>query len=253
MTVTLPAGFTIGKSFEYGLDVNLATVASPSWQSVRRISSFQPTPTPTTQDAQTYDDLGAINEDVTGWSWSLVFNVQINRSTTTGLYLPEVEAFLARTRPTAKGEAAIVDVRWYHKPESGEPNPNDAFRGIATVATSRQNTGPNGEIEVLQITLTGKGPAEEISNPFTGWDVTVPIVAAVDPEGAAVGELVTITGSGLLGATAVEFDSVASTEFVVVNASTIIATIPAGSAGEVDVEVTTPGGTSAVFAYTRGA
>lgn len=168
--VPLPAGTTVGKSYEYGLDVNVGTVAAPEWQPVRRISGFQPTPTPTTQDAQTYDDLGAANSDVTGWSWTLAFNAQVNRSTTTGEYLPEIEALLARTRPTSKGELAVIEVRWYHKPETGKANPTDAQQGVATVSYSRQNTGAEGAIEVFAFTLTGKGPAEEITNPFAGWD-----------------------------------------------------------------------------------
>jgi hypothetical protein len=174
--VPLPAGTTLGKSFEYGLDVNLGTDTTPDWQPVRRISGFQPSPTPTTQDAQTYDDLGAQNSDVTGWSWTLAFTVQGNRSITTGLFLAEVEALIARTKPTAKGAAAVIEVRWYHKPETGEPNPNDAGQGLATVAYTRQNTGSNGEIEVLAVTLTGKGPYEEITNPFTGWSETTPVI-----------------------------------------------------------------------------
>lgn len=249
-TVPLPAGTTLGKSFEYGLDVNLGTFGSPSWQPVRRISGFQPTPTPTTQDAQTYDDLGAANSDVTGWSWALAFNVQVNRSLTTGLYLPEVEALLARTKPTAKGEQATIDTRWYHKPESGAPNPNDAGRGQATVAYTRQNTGPAGEIEVLAVTLTGKGPYEEITNPFTGWGSTTPLIGAVAPPTAAVGDLVTITGSGFLGATAVTIDGVTVPEFLVINSATIVAVVPTGVAGAAPVIVTTPGGASSAFAYT---
>lgn len=249
--VPLPAGTTLGKSFEYGVDVNLNTYASPSWQPFRRISGFQPTPTPTTQDAQTYDDLGAPNSDVTGWGWTLAFNAQVNRSLATGLYLPEVEAILARTKPSSKGELATIDVRWYHKPETGTPNPNDAGRGLATVAYTRQNTGPNGEIEVLAITLTGKGPHEEIPNPFTGWGSTTPLIAAVLPAEAAPGELVTISGSGLLGATALTIDgvSVPAEEFLVVNGATIIAAVPAGVTGAAPVIVTTPGGASSAFAY----
>lgn len=172
MPVELPAGYTLGKSFEYGLDVDTSATDTPTWQPVRRISGFNVTPTPTTQDAQTYDDLGALNSDVTGWSWSLSFNVQVNRNTTTGLYLPEIEALLQRTKPTAKGADATIKVRWYHKPESGEPHPDDAGQGVATVSYTRQNTGPNGEIEVLSVTLAGKGPYTEITNPFTGWEET---------------------------------------------------------------------------------
>jgi hypothetical protein len=168
--VPLPVGSTLGKSYEYGLDVNTGTTLSPVWVPFRRISGFSVTPTPTTQDAQTYDDLGAINNDVTGWSWALSFNAQVNRSIATGLYLPEIEALEARTKPSAKGAAAVVEVRWYHKPESGEPNPDDAGQGFATVSYTRQNTGPAGEIEVRAYTLSGKGPYEEITNPFTGWE-----------------------------------------------------------------------------------
>ena len=254
-SVPLPAGSTLGKSFEYGLDVNLGSTAVPNWQSVRRISGFQPTPTPTTQDAQTYDDLGAANADVTGWSWTLAFNVQVNRNIVSGLYLPEIEALLARTRPSAKGAAAVVEVRWYHKPETGAANPTDAGQGFATVAYSRQNTGPNGEIEVLSVTLTGKGPYTEIANPFTGWDSSpAPSITSIegDPEPAGSGDHVTITGTGFLGTTAVTFDTIPAEDFTVVSATTIIAILPTDTAGTVPVAVTTPDGTDSAD-YTRGA
>lgn len=256
--VPLPAGSTLGKSFEYGLDVNLGTYDVPVWQPVRRISGFQPTPTPTTQDAQTYDDLGAANSDVTGWSWTLAFNVQVNRSIATGLYLAEVEALLARTKPTAKGEAAVIDVRWYHKPESGAANPTDAGRGFATVAYTRQNTGPAGEIEVLAVTLTGKGPYEEISNPFAGWDVDEPSISTVTAappatNPAGTGDQVIITGVNFSGTTGVTIDSIAMASFTAISSTTIVAVLPSDDAGTVNVVVTTPEGASAPLAYTRGA
>lgn len=253
--VPLPAGTILGKSFEYGIDINLGTTGAPEWQPFRRISGFQPTPTPTTQDAQTYDDLGAQNTDVTGWSFGIAFNIQVNRSTSTGLYLPEVEALLARTRPTAKGEAAVVEVRWYHKPEIGTPNPTDAGQGIATVAITRQNTGPNGEIEVLSVTLTGKGPYTEIANPFDGWDTTVPVIGAVSPEGAGDGDLITINGTGFIGTTAVSIDGVPlpSTDYTVVSGATIIAVLPTGDAEDVLVIVTNSAGASVAYTFTRGA
>lgn len=249
--VTLPAGTTLGKSFEYGIDVNTGTHASPVWQPVRRISNFNPTPTPRTQDSQTYDDLGADNLDVTGWSWAVAFNVQVNRSLATGLYLPEIEAIVARTKPTAVGDLAVLEVRWYHKPAAGTPNPNDAFQGIATVATTRVNSGPAGEIETLGVTLTGKGPAEEITNPFGGWAASVPSITSVTPSGEGVGEHITISGTGFSGATAVTIGGVAATDFTVTSPIQIVATIPAGSAGSAPVIVTTPAGPSASAAYTR--
>ena len=256
--VPLPAGTTLGKSFEYGLDVNLGTYESPNWQPVRRMSGYQPTYTPTTQDAQTYDDLGAQNSDVTGWSHAHAFNVQVNRSITTGEYLPEVEAIRARTLPSAKGAAAVLDVRWYHKPETGEPNPSDAGRGYVTVSYTRQNTGPNGEIEVWSVSLTGKGPYEVIENPFAGWDVAAPSISTVTAappatNPAASGEQVIITGVNFTGTTGVTIDSIAMDSFTAISSTTIVAVLPTDDAGTVDVVVTTPEGASAALAYTRDA
>lgn len=248
--VPLPAGTTLGKSFEYGIDINLGTAGSPSWQPIRRISAWSPSYPPTTQDQATYDDLGATNEAVTARSFATSFTVQGNRSLTTGLFLPEVEALLAAAKATLDG--ATVHIRWYHKPEVGTPNPNDAGEAFCRVEFTRQNTG-NAEIEVFNATLTGQGPFTPIENPFAGWDATEPVLASISPEGAAEGDLVTLTGSGFLGATAVDFGAAPATEFVVASAATIIAAVPAGSAGSVNVTVTTPGGESNAVAYTRGA
>ncbi|WP_374978096.1 phage tail tube protein [Microbacterium trichothecenolyticum] len=250
--VILPAGTTLGKSFEYGVDVNLGTYADPLWQSIRRLLGYQPTDTPTTQDAQTYDDQGAPNNDVTGWGWGLAFNVQVHRFLNTGLFLPEVEYLLDRTRPHSVGELAVADVRWYHKPAEGTPNPNDAGRGLATVAKTRQNIGPGGEIEMFGFSLSGKGAYEEIANPFTGWSATAPKVSAVIEVAAGDGELITIVGEGLLDATGVTIGGT-SVEFVPVNGATVIAQMPTGDAGDVAIIVTTPGGPSPAFTYTRGA
>src|SRR5690606_35317263 len=162
--VPLPGGTTLGKSYEYGLDVNIGTAALPQWQPARRMSAFAPTFPPTTSDIATYDDLGSTNEDVTGRSFAASFTVQANRSLTTGMYLPEVERLVAAAR--AKGEAAVVDVRFYHKPENGTPNPNDAGRSDVRVELSRQNTG-NSDTEIFSFTLTGRGEYTPIANPFT--------------------------------------------------------------------------------------
>jgi len=43
--VTLPAGSTLGKSFEYGIDVNLGTFAAPVWQPDRPLSMLRATTT----------------------------------------------------------------------------------------------------------------------------------------------------------------------------------------------------------------
>lgn len=245
--VPLPLGSSLGKSFEYGLDINLGTYASPTWQPVRRMSGFAPTFPKTTTDVASYDDLGAPNEDVTGRGFTAAFNVQVNRLVSSGMYLPEIEALIAAGR--TKGDAAVLDIRFYHKPEVGTPNPDDAGRAFVTVELSRNNTG-NSETEILGVTLTGKGEYSPIANPFAGWTALAPVITDVDPDSAAAGELMTITGTSLLGATAVKFGTT-NAEFEVFNGSTIVAVMPTGTAGPVNLTVVTPVGTSAAVSVTR--
>lgn len=250
--VPLPAGTTLGKSFEYGLDLNLGTFGSPQFQPARRISGFAPTFPETTSDAATYDDQGSPNEDVDGRGVVISFTIQGNRSIATGLYLPELELLLAAAKAT--GEAAIIDARWYHKPELGTPSPNDAGRAYFRVSASRQNTGNTGN-EVWSITLTGKGSFERIPNPFTGWGATAPTVTLVSPPEAAEGDLVTITGAGFLTVTSVTVDGVALApkDYVIGSGGSIVAQMPAGDEGVVPIVVTNPAGASTPLAYPRGA
>ncbi len=248
--VPLPAGTALGKSFEYGMDVNLGTYDVPVWQAVRRMSAWAPTYPKTTESTTSYDDLGAPNEDVTGRGFATAFTVQGNRSTATGLYLPEIEAILSAAK--SKGEAAVLDIRWYHKPESGTPNPNDAGRAFVTVEATRQNTG-DAQNEIFSVSLAGKGEFEKIANPFAGWGATAPVISTVLPAAAGDGAMITITGNGFSGATAVTVDGDPVDDFTVIGAATLVAIVPLGDAGTVPIVVTTPGGASAPFAYTRGA
>lgn len=248
----LPAGSELGHSYEYGLDVNIGTTEAPVWQPARRISNFNPTPTPKSQTAQSYDDFGADNADITGWNTNLAFAIQVNRNTGTGLYLPEIEALLERTRPSAKGSLAVVEVRWYHKPEAGAPNPNDAGQGYFTVGFTRANTGADGAVELLNFTLTGKGSAWEIVNPFTGWVSAAPTITTALPTGAATGDQVVLTGTGFQGTTAVTVGA-APADFIVISDSTLVIVMPAGVAGATTIVATNATGASVPFNYTRAA
>ncbi|MDR3593934.1 IPT/TIG domain-containing protein [Clostridium sp.] len=77
-------------------------------------------------------------------------------------------------------------------------------------------------------------------------NTAAPTVTAVSPASGIItgGNTVTITGTGFTGATAVNFGSTAATSFNVVSDTEITATVPAGSAGAVDITVTTASGTS---------
>jgi len=83
--------------------------------------------------------------------------------------------------------------------------------------------------------------------------VAVPVVTGVSPTVGALdgGNQVLIQGSGFLGATAVKFGSTTAGFFYVWGDGLILAFAPAHAFGQVDVTVTTPGGTSATGTGTR--
>jgi len=155
-----------GFSYEYGVDINLGTVETPNWQPIRFISAVDPQVTPVTQDAATYDDLGAPNQVKLSESWTASFTVQQQRLAN-GSFLPEVEKLRALAGPTAVGQGATGHFRWYDKPAQGAPNPTEAYEGEASVQFNRQNTG-NDQIGGWSVTLTGRGKRREIENPYEG-------------------------------------------------------------------------------------
>jgi hypothetical protein len=188
-TPDLPDGYDLSKSYEYGVEVAAppAAAAQPVWLPVRRAKDINPTMTPITQGAQTYDDLGSPNDDVSAWSFVVAFNALVNRSRTTGELVPELK--LLRDRVGKTGADATVLVRWFHKPAGGDaPDPDEAYQGLATVGWVRNQTGAEGTNEEAGITLTGKGPARRIPNPFEGW---APGTAGAPDDGGTAGAAAT--------------------------------------------------------------
>ena len=100
-----------------------------------------------------------------------------------------------------------------------------------------------GTVDIQVITPSGQS-ATSSSDQFTY--LAPPTVSAVTPTSGNLtgGTTVTITGFNLAGATAVSFGGNASAGFTVLSATSITAVSPSGSAGTVDVQVVTPGGTS---------
>ncbi|MFT9848384.1 S-layer homology domain-containing protein [Aneurinibacillus sp. REN35] len=79
-----------------------------------------------------------------------------------------------------------------------------------------------------------------------GKAVVAPTIVSVTPSSGSTvgGNVVMITGTGLTGATAVKFGGTAATSYTVNSNTQITATVPAGTAGTVNVSVTTPSGTA---------
>jgi hypothetical protein len=261
--VPLPAGTVRGKSYEYGVRVNVADRDEPkNFIDVRRLFGYSPTFTPATSDARTYDDAGAQNNSVDAWSFALGFSTFVNRSRETGEYLEEIEALRQRTLPTSIDTDAEIEIQFFHKPTKGAPNLTDAGQGFATVSYQRGQTGADGQNETWNWTLTGVGAYTPIENPFEGWADEAPLVSTVEPATGPADELVTLRGTGFKDASGtvlvtapdgVKFGTVNAGDYTVVNATTIVATVPAGAAGSAPITVKSANGTSEARAFARTA
>ncbi len=119
-----------------------------------------------------------------------------------------------------------------------------------TVVSATQITAvaPPGAAGPVQITVTGPGGT---SNGVTYFYVGVPTLTGASPAtgSASGGTTVALTGTNLLGATAVRFGSTPTSSFTVVSATQITAVAPPGS-GTAQITVVTPGGTSNGISYT---
>jgi predicted outer membrane repeat protein len=100
-----------------------------------------------------------------------------------------------------------------------------------------------GAISVNVTTPNGTNPVNSL---FT-YVLPPPTVTEVTPAMGSTlgGTSVTLTGTGFTGATGVTFGTIPANDVIVVNATTITATTPAGAAGAVSVVVTGPGGFNA--------
>ena len=118
-----------------------------------------------------------------------------------------------------------------------------AATGITVVnATTITATTPVGTAGARDVVVTTPGGSGTGTGLFTY--IAAPTVSSISPASgqAAGGTSVTITGTNLTGATSVTIGGTAATGITVVDATTITATTPAGTAGAKDVVVTTPGG-----------
>ena len=107
-------------------------------------------------------------------------------------------------------------------------------------------TSPSGIVGTADVEVSNPvgTSADSVADLFE-YEVT-PVVTAVSPPAGLPtgGGLVTISGSELAGATAVDFGTVAVTNYVVESSTQVIVTAPAASVGTVEVTITNAVGTS---------
>ncbi|MGA8863485.1 MAG: IPT/TIG domain-containing protein [Gallionella sp.] len=127
---------------------------------------------------------------------------------------------------------------------AGSPSPIASGSGATAVSSVLTGLvcGTTYHFQVQGVNSSGTSKGSDAT--FTTL-ACVPTVTAISPTSGttAGGTSVTITGTNFTGATAVTIGGAAATGITVVNATTITATTPAGTAGAKNVVVTTPAGT----------
>ncbi|WP_326597075.1 beta strand repeat-containing protein [Streptomyces sp. NBC_01803] len=120
-----------------------------------------------------------------------------------------------------------------------------------TVVSSTQITAvvPPGTAGAAEVRVTTPGG---VSAPgVLYYYVAAPVLTGISPSSGPVGggNTVTLTGTGLSGATAVTFGGVPAASFTVVSDTLATAVVPPGTPGAVQVSVTTAAGTSGGVPY----
>jgi hypothetical protein len=120
-------------------------------------------------------------------------------------------------------------------------------------------TTPEGSVGPVDVVVTTVAGSDTLSNGFTYVaEAAEPVISSIDPAVGpeAGGTAVTITGTDFTGLTGVSFGGTAATSYMLDSATQISATTPAGTAGAVDVVVTTEAGSNTLsngFTYEAAA
>lgn len=229
---------------KFRVDVTSDLTLATGWTQVKGIYAFKPSVNPNTVDTSSYETNGWSSFEITmqGWGASLSFF----RRTTSGVYDAGQE--ILRARQGQFGDAARVGARWYDT--AGGP---EAFQGLAIVEWDRANDGVK-DVDAATVKLDGDGVLTFLgANPYS--PTSAPVVTSALPSGAAAGAQVTISGqyfTGTLASAGVKFGGVSSATYTVLSDQTIVAVMPAGSAGSAAVTVINATGTSNALPYTRG-
>ncbi|MFC7933821.1 IPT/TIG domain-containing protein [Streptomyces cinereoruber] len=167
--------------------------------------------------------------------------------------LPVITGISPASGPAAGGTTVTItgtDLSGATSVTFGAGHPATDVSCSATSCTATAPAGAAGTVDVQVTTPNGTSAAGSAAR-YTY--IAYPVVTGVSPNSGplAGGTTVTITGTGLSGATSVTFGAGHPATDVSCSATSCTATAPAGAAGTVDVQVTTPGGTSVTGAAAR--
>jgi hypothetical protein len=163
-------------------------------------------------------------------------------------YLPAVTRVNPNAGPTAGSTSATLTGSGFTGATAVSFGTVAATNVVVVSDTQITATSPSHTAGTVDVTVTASGrtsatsPADQFS-----YDA-LPTVASVKPDNGATagGAKVAISGTNYVSGATVAFGSTPATGVTFVSSKQLTAIVPAGSAGSVNVRVTTPGGTSAI-------
>ncbi|MGO4648004.1 IPT/TIG domain-containing protein, partial [Nocardia sp. 2YAB30] len=262
VTVTTPGGTTGGVAYTY--------VAVPSLTSISPIAGPVTGGTTVTLTGTGFTGATAVNFGATpATSFTVNSNTQITAvapagtgtvlvtvttpgGTTGGVAytyvpVPSLSSLSPTLGPIAGGTSVTITGTGLTGATAVNFGATPATSFTVNSATQITAVAPAGTGAVLVTVTTAGG----VSNGQLYTYVALPALISLSPVAGPVagGTTVTLTGTGLTGATAVTFGATPATSFTVNSDTQITAVAPAGT-GVVQATVTTPGGTSSGVFYT---
>lgn len=159
MTTPPPVADVTALARRYRLEVNIGTAATPDWELFPAITEFSWSAEPNIEDSSTYDDGGWAGNEKTGQAWEVTCTINRRKDKDSTVFHPVHE--FVRAAAFGWGADSKVELRWMDR--DGGP---EAYEGTALV-TWAPSGGERTALDQVEVTFTGDGPLEQITNPIT--------------------------------------------------------------------------------------
>lgn len=233
------------RDYIFEVDLN-NSAAAPNWQPVGGVQNFTfVSDDAQVQDARRFSDGGYGRSAKTGTGWNATLTVSVAPQLADPSQRDVAQEYLRAHGEGEIGSNAEVRIRWYEFHDDPTLPRTKCYQGTALVQYNEPNGGPL-DISVGTFTFTGQGKLLKPAHPYPTTP-QVPNIDSVQPATgipAAGGSQIVINGEHFTGTTNVTVGGTAVTAFTVLSDSTIVATVPAKTAGSYPLVVTNATGAS---------
>lgn len=206
------------------------------------VNNLLDTPTPVTVQREVYGTKGTQSSDNIAYNHVITFDVEAVRDSNGAIAQPWLVPLLNAAK--SKGAANKVEAQVFDALDENVP----AFEGNFSVAVAPLNTG-FADKGGYRFTFTSDGVVRDIVSPIAGTGE--PVLESASPAtGAAVGDVLVVSGYKLTGTTGITMGGEAVVEFNQYDDNTVAFVVPAAVAGSAPIIVTNATGPSAAFPYT---